>query len=525
MSKCCTLCGNSELQFSTSFFDSENKEIDIALCSKCQAFVPLYQNIPASNAIEQQAQFHEEWWKDSTKEELEKTLNEVYGLVENLHRYLGPASRDNLILEIGAGRGSLLRALLDADYPAYGCEPAQKLVELARNNYQLSTESLYEMPANIFLKKVVPTLPGRPHAFLLWHVLEHLENPIPLMEELYSLLSDKGCLILQLPLFSQEYIYPEHYFFASHETLHFIANEIGFQVEEIEHDLDNLFVTVCLRKNSLPLPRISFSSYENENTPSPLAQAVLLRDQFNKRLRTLLAERSNTIQYMDRIICERDETIVAQTRLIDERINGMNVMDAMIRERDETIVAQAKIVDDQIAGMSMMESIINERDITIAVQKNHIDERIAGMSIMETMIRERDESIAAQAKIVDDRTAGMSMMELMINERDTTIAVQKNHIDERIAGMSIMEAMIRERDERITAQAKIVSDKIAGMNLLESIINERDTVIVTQAKLISDQINIKNLMEKNIEFKDIELMRIHENKFVKLLIMVNLLRQ
>lgn len=368
MKNFCPLCGRENLDYSESFCGNDNVDIKVATCNCCQSFIPEYVTDSSSEAgaISQQVKFHEEWWDNSSKEELEEVLSNVKNLVNALQKYLGPETPEKLVLELGSGRGSLLRALLDKGYSAYACEPAPKLVALARQHYGLTEENLFEVPGAHFLDHVVPTLPGHAHAFVLWHVLEHLENPMQLLHKLYGILNEGGCLILQLPMFYQQYIYPEHYFFPSHATFDYMAKDVGFQVEAIDYDLNNFFVTICFRKSSAVVSREKNEMAEKMSNMSPFSQAIFLRDE---------------------VIHEREMTVSAQTKIINEKVQGMDLMESLIQERDKTIIAQTALIDDNVLGMTIMSSMIDDRDKTINSQIETISSKNSTIDDMEVTIK------------------------------------------------------------------------------------------------------------------------------------------
>jgi len=403
MSDRCALCEYEKLNFSESFLGADDLEVKFAVCDCCQSFIPEYVSVFTSeaDAISQQVKFHEEWWTESSREELDEVLGNVKDLVGDLGLYLGPTAPENLVLELGSGRGSLLRALLDKGYSAYACEPAPKLVALARKYYGLTEENLFEVPGDYFLDHVVPVLPGRVHAFVLWHVLEHLENPMRLLHKLYGMLNDGGCLILQLPMFCKQYIYPEHYFFPSNATFEYIAKDVGFKIEAVDYDLNNFFVTVCFRKSISTVFRKKNEFDVKVNYMSPLSQAIFFRDQ---------------------VVHEREMAVIVQADIIDEKIQGMSLMESLIQERGKTIDAQTSIINEKIQGMSLMELLIQEQGRTIEVQAGIIDDKVVGMDTMSTMIDERDSFIAAQAGIISLNASRLddmnSMLECIAKELD-----------------------------------------------------------------------------------------------------------
>jgi len=404
--------------------------------------IPQFELNNPVDALRKQVRFHENWWKDSLPEDLEQNLRSMAGVISQLQPVLGsPEDGGGAVVEVGCGRGTMLRAFIDAGYPAIGCEPSSKLAEIAHTHYGIPPDVLFEMTADVFLNGPVRQLFQPPRAIILWHVLEHLEDPLSLLFRIHDALPDGGHLILQLPLLHQPYVYPEHYFFVNDNSLYYLANKCGFAVVSLEHDLDNFFLTACMRKSA---PAVNSASNASTLTDhfGAIAEIILLRDRSIAEKRALLDERWSAMQSMDAMIRERDETIQAQTQLIDDGVAGMNAMERMIRERDETIQAQTRLIDDGIIGMNAMERMIRERDETIQAQTRLIDDGIVGMNAMERMIRERDETIQAQTRLIDDGIVGMNAMERMIRERDEYLSAKERELEilrSKVSGLDYIE--------------------------------------------------------------------------------------
>ena len=196
-----------------------------------------------------------------------------------------------------------------------------------------------------------------------------------------------------------------------------------------------------------------------------------------KDLEILSLDRLESMENMEFMIKERDETIAEQQSMIDGRYATMQQMEAMIKERDEIVAEQQKMIDERYAAMQQMEEMIKERDEIVAGQQKMIDERYAAMQQMEAMIKERDEIVTEQQKIIDERYAVMQQMGEMIKERDEIVAGQQKMIDERYAAMQQMEEMIKERDEIVAGQQKMIDERYAAMQDMEDMIKERDDFI------------------------------------------------
>jgi 2-polyprenyl-3-methyl-5-hydroxy-6-metoxy-1,4-benzoquinol methylase len=102
-------------------------------------------------------------------------------------RRLAPPAR---LLEVGAGQGRFVVAARDAGYDAYGLEPSARAVEFAaRAGVELEHSSLETAAVGA----------GELDGVVLWHVLEHLENPAEALRTVGAWLRPGGLLLLGVP--------------------------------------------------------------------------------------------------------------------------------------------------------------------------------------------------------------------------------------------------------------------------------------------------------------------------------------
>ena len=101
-----------------------------------------------------------------------------------LRRRLEPGAR---LLDIGCGRGTLVRMARDAGYEAYGIERSAQPHALP----YVYTQDLAEcrFPDGHF------------QMVILWHVLEHLRDPRATLEEIHRILAPRGWLSVAVPNF------------------------------------------------------------------------------------------------------------------------------------------------------------------------------------------------------------------------------------------------------------------------------------------------------------------------------------
>lgn len=159
--------------------------------------------------------------------------------------------KSELIFEVGAGRGSLLKALHDEGYSAIGCEYSTKLVDAGRAAYEFPNEILFQLNA-WDLPEYMHRNSIRPTVLVFWHVIEHIDNCFSLLDPLVKACAEKVTLIFQTPLPVPEYVYPEHLFFPSTETYHYIAEHLGLAVKLLYVIPYTRFITCVLSNKDVP---------------------------------------------------------------------------------------------------------------------------------------------------------------------------------------------------------------------------------------------------------------------------------
>jgi 2-polyprenyl-3-methyl-5-hydroxy-6-metoxy-1,4-benzoquinol methylase len=94
------------------------------------------------------------------------------------------------LLDVGAGVGAFLHTMQTKGWQVSGIEPDDDARKIAQQDFNISvdnTESFYQLPANSF------------DAITLWHVLEHIHDLHPYVDQLKNLLSTNGKLFIAVP--------------------------------------------------------------------------------------------------------------------------------------------------------------------------------------------------------------------------------------------------------------------------------------------------------------------------------------
>ncbi len=137
------------------------------------------------------------------------------------------------ILDIGCGRGWMISILKSRGWEVYGTELSMESSSFARESLTL----------NVLTKKVADCnfQSGYFDVVTLWHVLEHLPDPISGLREINRVLKDNGALVVEVPdfggfqarLFGNKWFHldsPRHLFHFTDKTLKRCLDDAGFKV-------------------------------------------------------------------------------------------------------------------------------------------------------------------------------------------------------------------------------------------------------------------------------------------------------
>ncbi len=111
--------------------------------------------------------------------------------MDHLHFVTHGVERSAPMLDVGCGSGWLVRALRRKGFRAYGLDESAIMAHPATERYGL--------PVAQGLLANAPFAAGTFSAITLFHVLEHVRDPMTILEELRRLLQPSGKLFVQIP--------------------------------------------------------------------------------------------------------------------------------------------------------------------------------------------------------------------------------------------------------------------------------------------------------------------------------------
>lgn len=213
----CTVCGSSEKKL---VFEP----LQVFRCCSCGFH---YRLMNVSSAVYEEMQKYEKAVED--KNLVKAREREATKRVSLIKNYIKPRGT---ILEIGVNDGTLLRKLMSEDFSVSGVEPNLKMVEIAREkNLDVSPGTLEENEERIDKEF---------DAVIMFHVLEHIDNPKVTLDLVHKFLNKDGVLILEVPGFDgpmfrargwhANWVTEEHVSYFSMKTLNTILAQTGFKL-------------------------------------------------------------------------------------------------------------------------------------------------------------------------------------------------------------------------------------------------------------------------------------------------------
>lgn len=186
-------------------------------------------------------------------------LRRKYGIIHSLQP-------NGKVLDVGCGTGEFLAYLMSRGYLVQGVEPSLKAREQVIANHSIAVLPALDMVAAHEQFQVVT----------LWHVLEHLPDLRSTFKRLFSLLADRGSLIIAVPdrgSWDAEHYgtdwaawdVPRHLSHFRQEDVHLLLREHGFEL-------------IATRRMWMDAPYICTlsESYRGATKPWALLKGILL---------------------------------------------------------------------------------------------------------------------------------------------------------------------------------------------------------------------------------------------------------
>lgn len=180
----CMLCGSDENSIIHRGVRG-NSDIDVLKCNVCGL---VYLNEFLDNS--------DEYYKSSCmrKGEMESTIQEIRtsASVDDKRRasFIAPMIENKRYLDFGCGAGGVLIRTRDIAREICGIELEQAMVDV------LNGEGIKCYPS---IDSAIDELKGKMDVISLFHVLEHIEEPVSVLQKLSTMLSEDGVMVIEVP--------------------------------------------------------------------------------------------------------------------------------------------------------------------------------------------------------------------------------------------------------------------------------------------------------------------------------------
>jgi len=234
----CYIC-DSSVEIKYNLLQNETEKFKIVKCKKCGLL--RLSPLPDKLTIEQI------YTKNSSQKNLEfevfsskyLTILKRFLIIEPLLKRLkNKYIRDEQtrLLDIGCSTGWITSVSRDLGFDVIGLEVNPYLAQFGRENYNLKIIESYveEFSSDEKFNSVS-----------MFHVLEHLPDPLKALKKVATLLDNNGNLLIVVPnskslgvsIFKEHYNWnvPNHISFFSSDTIKLLLNKAGFKVVEIQH--------------------------------------------------------------------------------------------------------------------------------------------------------------------------------------------------------------------------------------------------------------------------------------------------
>lgn len=235
----CRICSASAY-LAERMIDNDGKEAQIYQCTGCGVLINESILIPDSQNEQMQSEFLEKIYSGESwsQKEVENQLETYRRMLDHLLE-ISQLQKFEIFVDVGSGSGFAAVASISKFNTVFATDLRIDIVKSNLARLDLKT---------IRLEKTLIPAVNQVDCYFLWHVLEHLKDPIDALMDMKHKLRNGGVIIFQVPLFRKENSFYQHYHFYNANTIRFIAELTGLKLVAIEFDMDLAFLTAILSK-------------------------------------------------------------------------------------------------------------------------------------------------------------------------------------------------------------------------------------------------------------------------------------
>ena len=238
---CCGICHGNAF---SKFLECRSLDSDYAplyICGECGGIYNATAEFNQLDVLEWQQRWAEdpEFYKIPVGDEFDRSLEEARRQFDFFENDLG-VKLSGTYVEIGAGSGMMAASALKHFDTAHVLDHIQdrlrKVQQIVGPEYHVSDfDSILGVRAD---------------AVLIWHAMEHFLDPGGVFELGSDILKPNGYFFIQVPVLSEEHVYPGHYYFYSEPVFRLLANRFRMDIHNFYYDHTLNALTVALRKRS-----------------------------------------------------------------------------------------------------------------------------------------------------------------------------------------------------------------------------------------------------------------------------------
>lgn len=246
----CAVCGNNRVELAGTL-DRDGKPLQSVMCPRCG----LVWNDPRPSAEELRQYYREQYrqdYKQTAEPKPKHTVRAARVACTRCAEITQAFRPKDEILDLGAGGGEVVYVLQRLGYKARGIEPNEGYARFARERLGASVESGFWQEA--------PIPAGSVDAVTLFHVLEHIDQPLEAISLIRKWLRPGGLLWIEVPCVEATCQAPIHRFHRAHlynfnpGSLAALGRRAGYDVERTFTSADGGNVTAVLRRSETPPP-------------------------------------------------------------------------------------------------------------------------------------------------------------------------------------------------------------------------------------------------------------------------------
>lgn len=241
--KTCRLCNSDELTdifslgelYVSTFVDSKDEGIkaplDMVLCANC-SLLQLRHSAPQEIMY---SRFY--WYRSGVTDTMRKALRDITEKIEALV----PLKKGDVVLDIGANDGTLLKTYTAEGIKTVGCEPADNLVDQLKENADYVIHDFWSYDKYQALAETHQL--GKAKIITAIGMFYDMEEPNPFVADITKSLADDGVFVAQLmclrPMLEKNdvgNICHEHLEYYSLKSLKFLFERNGLEIFKLEEN-------------------------------------------------------------------------------------------------------------------------------------------------------------------------------------------------------------------------------------------------------------------------------------------------